>query len=385
MSKARLLHYVRIETNLICKHMIYKKSIRYALSLVCAVCVGCMDSGRFHGRMNEIEESDTVIEVTPSIVGIDSIHSRTFVVKDTLAIFYQTLDRSHSFHVFNVNNGREIGKFCPVGHGNGEFVALSPISNLTKQGKCLSTLLFAPNESKMVVWNITESIKRGTTVFDKTMKYSWQKDSPAGMSWVYAIGKDSIFVKRPSVHISNTDEILPYIYQVRVLSSNKLLNEIQLFDVPENVESAIMPEFLYSSANSLKPDNSKFVEAMMYEPQINIVDIHTGKACGYRLQSVQANASVEKAMENVRSFYLRVQTTNDYIIALYNGREVQSTGVGYDMLHVYNWKGEMLNRVKLKYPVHEICIDEANLCLYALNESEQNLYRYQLSELVRGW
>lgn len=290
--------------------MTYNKTIKHFVSLTCLIFVSCMDSGNFHGKMNETEESDIVIEATPSIIGIDSIHSRTFIVIDSLAIFYQTLDRSHSFHVFNVNNGKEIGKYCPVGHGNGEYVALSPISNMAKDGTVLSTLLFAPNESKMVVWNITESIKRGATVFDKTIRYIWQKDSPAGISCVYAIGKDTILVKCPSVHIANTDEILPCIYQTRMLSSNKLLNEIQLFDAPDKAESAIMPEFLYSSSNSLKPDKNKFVEAMMYEPQINIVDLRTGKSYGYKLRTAHANACVEKAMENVRSFYLRVQSTD---------------------------------------------------------------------------
>lgn len=362
--------------------MTYNKTIKYFVSLTCLIFVSCMNSGKFHGKMNETEESDIVIEATPSIIGIDSIHSRTFIVIDSLAIFYQTLDRSHSFHVFNVNNGKEIGKYCPVGHGNGEYVALSPISNMAKDGTVMSTLLFAPNESKMVVWNITESIKRGATVFDKTIRYIWQKDSPAGISCVYAIGKDTILVKSPSVHIANTDEILPCVYQTRMLSSNKLLNEIQLFDAPDKAESAIMPEFLYSSSNSLKPDKNKFVEAMMYEPQINIVDLLTGKSYGYKLRAAHANACVEKAMENVRSFYLRVQSTNDYIIALYNGQEIQNTGAGYDILHVYNWNGKMLNKVKLKHPVHEICVDEAASYLYALNENEKNLYRYKLSELV---
>ena len=58
--------------------------------LVCVICASCAQQGNFRGKMSEFTESDVTKEVTPRVVKIDSLHSRTFVVVDSLAIFYET-------------------------------------------------------------------------------------------------------------------------------------------------------------------------------------------------------------------------------------------------------------------------------------------------------
>lgn len=60
----------------------------------------------------------------------------------------------------------------------------------------MQTLLFAPYEEKLVIWNITQSIKQGTTVIDKIIPYAW-RDANGGACYneMYLQG-DSILLAR---------------------------------------------------------------------------------------------------------------------------------------------------------------------------------------------
>lgn len=361
------------------------KSVNLFL-LACMICASCAQQGNFRGKMSEFTESDATKEVTPRVVKIDSLHSRTFVVVDSLAIFYETLTRSHSFQVFNINNGKEVGRYCPIGHGNGEYMALSPISAIENHGG-LKTLLYAPNESKRMVWDITESIKQNTTVMSDIRDFSAKEgSSSSSISFMCGIGKDSVIVKLPATPIPNSEGIIPARYQIRKLSTNEVLSEIQLFENLENLDKieggVIMPGSFYSSFFSLKPDKSKFVETMMYLPQINIVDISTGKAHGYKLQNYPENTLEEKNFGKIMGYYVAAQSTDSNIFALFCGTTLPNASDGFDILHVYDWDGNMINKVKLKNPVHSIWLDSKNSLLYGLNANENDLYCYKVSDLV---
>ena len=45
-------------------------------------------------------------------------------------------------------------------------------------------------------------------------------------------------------------------------------------------------------------------------------------------------------------------------------------------------QSNMINKVKLKNPVHSIWLDSKNSLLYGLNANENDLYCYKVSDLV---
>ena len=56
---------------------------------------------------------------------------------------------------------------CNKGGGPEEAAAFGPIFQFFKKGNDLKTLLFAPHEGKLFIWNITQSITQGSTIIDK--------------------------------------------------------------------------------------------------------------------------------------------------------------------------------------------------------------------------
>jgi len=346
--------------------------------------IGCDKNSDFRGEIIKIENIEEYIHIQSNIIKIDSIHNRDFAVVDSIAFFYRTLDNLYSFDVFNIKTGSEIGKFCPIGKGHGEYLALSPIKEVTKEGNDLRAILFAPNESKLLIWNISKSIEQGTTVYDKIIEYRC-KDSSSSYTALYPIGNDSLLAYIASVHISNTDIITPSQYQIRSMFSDREIKRIQVFDSPKAIEeSAILPERFYSSSFCVKPNKKQFAEAMTYQPQINIIDIETSSIKGYSYDGEHINSLDEGNNLNVQRFYLRVQSTDNYIFALYDGsmRSKNPNTDGYKELHLYNWNGSMLKKIILENPIHEIFIDKKNNLLYGVNANEQNLYCYHISNIT---
>lgn len=351
---------------------------------VILLLIGCNRHNDFRGGMTKIETVEGCVHIQPNIIQIDSIHNREFAIVDSIVLFYRTIDNQYFFDVFNIKNGSEIGKFCHRGKGSGEYIALSPITHITKEGDDWRTILFAPNESKLIIWNISKSIEQKTTVYDNIIDYKCH-DYSSSYSALYPIGDDSLLVYISSAHISNTDNITPSRYQVRSMTLNKELKEIQTFEPPTNIDrSAILPERYYSSSFCVRPNKKQFAEVMMYHPQINIIDIETSTIKGYSFETGHVNSLYESNNSNIRRFYMRVQATNKYIFALYDGskRSQKQNTDGYKELHMYNWNGSMQKKIILEYPIHEIFIDEKNNLLYGVNANEQNVYCYHISNIT---
>lgn len=361
-------------------------SIFTLLLITFIMLIGCNTHNDFRGDMTTIEEAESYVHVKSQIIEIDSIHNRDFAVVDSMVFFYRTLNNKFFFDVFNMNNGIEIGKFCPIGQGHAEYLAISPITNVIKEGGNLKVILFAPNESKLLIWNISKSIEQNITVYDKIIDYPWRDKSISSYSALYPLGNDSLLTYMASVHIANSENITPSKYQVRSISSNHSLKDIQVFEVPQNIEDyAILPERFYSSSFCIRPNKKQFVEVMTYHPQINICDIETGIIKGYRFRTENENSLYRKDNSNVHRFYMRVQSTDNYIFALYDGcglSQQQKTD-GFKILHLFNWDGKMVKKVILEHPIHELFVDEANNLLYGVNANEQNLYCYYISDMTK--
>ena len=346
---------------------------------------GCKQKEYFKGDLNSFTCVEDTCIIKGKVLQIDSLHLDYFGVCDSLVMFYSPMRNDFAYEVYNVNTGKKVGNFCPLGHGSDEFVSISPITHIFKEGNDTKTILFMPNESKLIKWNITQSAIHKKTCYEDIAVHTWRKESPVAYSKVFKVGSDSILTYFSSVHISGKDTVTQQKYTIRTFSDNKKLDEFSTFSAAENREGTkILPENFFSQLSCIKPDGSKLVEALVFLPQINIVDINTKGVTGFLMTGYDDYTLFDSDMSDARLYYIDVQATNDYIFALWNGNSYfdDNAHCESDILHVYDWDGNMKKVIKLDHCVSRMFYDDTSRHLFCSHMDRTELYCYDILRMM---
>jgi len=140
-------------------------------------------------------------------------------------------------------------------------------------------------KKKMFIWNITQSVKQGTTVIDTIISYASEKDNKSTPYGSFFFQKDNtLLAKVQSVPLGNGDATLPF-YQQRTIDTNKLLKNYSIYKQSvKDRDSPTTAQTFSSSNDACKLDGTKVVQAMLYLPQLNILDVETGQVVGFRMK-----------------------------------------------------------------------------------------------------
>ena len=284
--------------------------------------------------------------------------------------------------VFNIITGHKEGRFFPRGRGHDEFVTVSPIIQFFDEDNQLKTLVYAPSEMKMMIWNISESLKQQKTINESIKTSKWNDEHGVPYSRNAYLGFDSILVYRPSIHISENDKITNPLWQIRKYSTNEVIKEIAIFQATDNPNSKVLPENYYSTFSCVSPDKTRIAEAMCWLPQINIVNLKKGKINGYLLKGSDDYSIFSSDMMHAITYYNGIQANDNYIYALWYGKVFSEEEYkGMDEIHVFNWEGRMLRRIKLSNIVHSIYLDVKTNSLYGYNTDEECIYKFKLRDI----
>ena len=346
--------------------------------LVAALCA-CKEHP-FRGELYRIAKSENIIENKPdtSIKG-EIPYAFYMGIKDSLAIFHTHKDKFFMFEIYDMKNKRSCGKFGPIGHGHKEVSITTAARQFFEEEGQVKSYLYEPNKEEVLIWNISASLEEGKTVYDSIIPYKEDNDFPIGYSDWFSLGKKNTLVNRTSVP-DMLDNINPDVWQVRSFPDTALVRNIQLFNNIDNRQGIILPEAFFSAPRCVKPDYTQFANAMCWLPQINIVDIQSGKAKGFLLRGMDDYDIFQTDMMNLKYYYADIQSDNDHIFALWCGEQAinKDQQKGMEEVHVFNWKGNMLGRIKLSTPTDRICLDVENKLLYAYHTDHENLYCYKI-------
>lgn len=344
----------------------------------------CVSDQNFQGHLQTYIDNAEEINIPYSTIDMNGTYSPYVNVLDSIAIFYRTKE-GKAFESVQLSTHEKTLFFCSLGHGHEEYTVLSPITQIYEDMNDMKTVLFAPNESKLLIWNISESIRKDSTIYESVIPYSWKDKFPVAFINQVMIGRDSILLCFPTLRISSDNQLTTRNYQIRTLKSNEFIREIKIFDHPiENKTSRVLAENFLGGYFSLKPDKSMFVEVMTWLPQINIVDIKTGNITGHRMKDTQEEDVFLTNMENALCCYTRVASDNNFIYALWSGtpRKELHTALGYNIIHVFNWEGKLVKKLRIENPINELILDSMNGNLYGWNVDKQRLYKYNLTSLI---
>ena len=353
----------------------------FVVSFFSLLEISCTSDQNYQGKLKFYDDTNEEIVLNPDTLHTNGIFTPIVNVVDSTILFFNLSQGDYTFEALNLTTGLKIGEFCPKGHGHNEFLSLSPIQQIYLENEKKKSILFAPNESKILIWNITESFKKDSTIYDYIGSYSWKDKSPVSYSKLVMINNDSILLYTPSIRTFPDDKVTDPIYQIRTLNTNALIREIRVFNhAIDNKDSKVLPESYLDASFSLKPDKRKFVEAMNWLPQINIVDLKSGKIFGSRMKDKQDEDVFSTRMEKALFCYKRVVSDDDYIYALWVGtpRNEMRPDIGYHIIHVFDWEGQFVKKIRIENPINELALDTQNGELYGWNIEKQRLYRLNL-------
>lgn len=362
------------------------------ISSICSyVCISYQKSNNdtcFSGEIQLIEDNIKNVEkMKLKSVLLEGANYGWFSVNDSLMIFMNPKLKNHYYQIFNVDTGKEIGSFCEKGGGPNEVTAINPIFQFFRENDELKTLLFAPNEEKLLIWNITQSIKQGKTAMDKIIPYTWKEENKgACYNHLFLQDKNTLLAKVSVLPIGNNDATLP-IYQRRTINTNECLESYLVYKHSiKNSESYIMPETFFYSHDGMKPDGTKLVQAMLHLPQLNIIDMQTGKVVGYRLDD-NVDFTVFEGRKEIKNYYSRLQTDDNYIYVLYRGIALDkiNTVSGSNLIYVFDWNGRLVRKIAVDHVVNEMWIDTVRNRLYISEPVTDDIFYCELDAHSEGY
>lgn len=112
-----------------------------------------------------------------------------------------------------------------------------------------------------------------------------------------------------------------------------------------------------------------------------IVDIASGEVDVFSLDRLFRFSDLTN--RNIPMWHFKnLQTDDNRIYVLYHGDYEPRTGKAQQhdksMVYVFDWQGNLKERLLLDHEVYCIALDSVNSCLYGADPGEERLYIYQL-------
>lgn len=352
----------------------------------CSHLINEKDSDYFNGNIMEANENKCQTKsVTWNELILKGPNYGDVYVHDSIMVFYNTKLGNKFFNVFNVDTGEELGRFCEKGNGPNEAVAYGTMYNFFKEECKLKTLLYAPFNNKISIWNITQSLEHKQTIITD-IPYSWRKENNnIFYSNIYYLNEDALVAKNQAQNIGEDNITLPY-YQKRSISTNQQIKKYDIYKKTiKNDDAYILPETFFYSNDAIKPDGSKVAMAMRNLPQINVIDLNTGEICGYRLKGGKG-FSVFKEDGNLKIHYQWIHADDKYIYATYLGKYRNSNPRTEDersqTIYVFDWEGNLKYRLLPKEGIGHFYVDSVRNRLYNVNHKTDIVSYIELDAIL---
>lgn len=343
------------------------------------------DKKYFVGEIFLIADTIKTKNLVGKEIEIEGVYNGQINIYDSLLFYYPYQSTKHFYEIYNLKNDSLLGNFCLRGGGPNETVGIAFICNFYMDKGSLKTLLYAANEKKLIVWNISKSLKNQTTVNDTIIAYDWMVDNHIAIyNRIYHLDDSTIFVEMQprSTTLDRKSASLP-VYEKRTIYTNQNIQTYPVFiNTPKSDGTEfISPEQFLSTYSCTKPDSKKIVQSVRHLQQINIIDLETGDVKGFRIKGTPDFSIFEKEITNVKKNYTNIEANDKYIYALYRGTKMNESGNDIQsQLHVYDWDGNLRHKYNLGEVINHITLDPVNTILYGRNVETEKIYRYDLND-----
>lgn len=89
--------------------------------------------------------------------------------------------------------------------------------------------------------------------------------------------------------------------------------------------------------------------------------------------------------DNCKYYYHRLQCDDNFIYVLYYGKTLASYNEGgaCNMLHVFDWGGNLVKKLEFEHPAQEIWLDRETNRLYTYFDAEEAFFRIDLNDVMK--
>lgn len=354
--------------------MLKKRLFPIIAGLLLITIAGCAPDDRqyFDFEIQEIDKAISPEVMTGEAIELEYPKFMVFSVYDTLCFLYSWDNPGGFYNVHNLKNGKHLGYFCQRGQAPNESAGISPLFQFYTEDGHLKADILTVNRT-LTPWDITGSLSSGQTELDTVFSFNWSDVCIHPYRAYFRLPGDSILVfTQPDLPFNSTTATLPRI-QIRTLADNKAVREYHLFTNPiEGAKNSdFRPDDFLLLSVGLKPDSKKAAITMLHFPQIIILDIASGEAKGIR---IKGNPGFSPDYE--RDYYMSVQCDDEYIYALYKGGETSDKAT---TVHVFDWDGHLVRKIKLDRPASSISLDPVSGMLYTMYPNQEEIYSYRIN------
>jgi hypothetical protein len=347
-------------------------------------CRRGLDDTCFNGQIKLIDDDVKVEKVALKEVTLDGAFWGFPTICDNFIIFWNNKLTKSFFQIFNLHTGAYIGDFVNQGGGPDEAYTVPYIFQIYEDHGSMKTLLIAFNEQKLLEWNISQSIEHRETIIDTVIPY--EKNPNGYFNYMFRLADDTLVTCIDPQMLSMDGDIAstPF-YQKRTIYYNRPTGNIRPYNqqTVQKGDTQIPVDFYFNSADCIKPDRTKIVQAMEYLCQINIIDLVNAQIIGYRINKTPDFSVFYSGKKKLKQHFRRVQADDNYIYALYFGETIASSSEKKDpdLVYIFDWNGNPVKKLKLEYLVREMAIDTKNNTLYFLDAKDDILYCCDLNAL----
>ena len=207
------------------------------------------------------------------------------IIKDNL-IFSFSNKNDYIYSVSDIDSGELVCQLFKKGRASNEPLETLPIWDIYEEKEDSKALLFSYLDSRLFICNISSSLSSGSYKYDRIVKLNSGKEGILMILTFYQTSDSTMIAYNTNQVASEDCMTIPPVFEIYNTYTGELIEEYDLFnmiDIRSNDREYTSKNYLYNY-NDIKPDRTKLAFCMSYMPQINILDIATGEAKGFRIK-----------------------------------------------------------------------------------------------------
>lgn len=368
--------------------MRYKLSYMNKRELLCCFVISiflcsCFSNKHYSYSVNEIDFANRAeTRIAGEKIAIDEMGLDEVIAIDSFIILLSGNPEGY-VSVYDKNTHDRLAHLCKEGRAKNEFMhCVFP----TKQTFYRNNDLLLPivdNTQFVKELNITESIRKGSAVVEKT-------DECISVIDGFDIFLDNDIERRFEYRDCKHDPVIENQYllpEYYLISSTGNKEKINVFPKMMDFEDTQRATAFYSGCLYKHPERNLVVQPFQYMDYILFFDLDSGKNFAIH-QPGSLSFDDIIPMKHGKSVYhfCDCAVSSEYFIVLYKAGDYTLSFEDYSRANpeiiVFDWEGNYINSAQLDNVVHSITYDHERKILYGIDRRYDSLYSFDIGSLV---
>lgn len=305
------------------------------------------------------------------LVGVESL-----LVKDSMLIV-STSDKNGYWSFWKLPNYEDLGKYITGGKSDKEFVYSPRVANqyFVKQANKWKARIYDFNTGNILSMNIYNTLDCNTLVAN-IEKY----ELPRGLYSLICVDSSSFFCRQIDGDYTQLSRFMLTNEGKSVFENMEMLNQAS---IDAGYDFNILGTYCrYDSGTN------RVVEASMDLNHINLYsldsDFRLTICCGKQLDKIREVQHTERRRKKIVYNYLSSYT--DFFAALYQNdtqENIYSGKAKAQTIQFYDWNGKPLVEIVLDRRINSFDIDFSTGYLYTLSYEQDEMYVYDIGEILQ--